>query len=272
AAALGRRRAAASARRFEAAFVILGTREAQSAMPESPKIVSPKLLAKLASGADQELFTVGSWADRLRTAPGSEAFTAQMGREWYQVKVPDPFCQEMMDYARAYLAGSPWWPHIWAHILRVTGWALALAPEAGIEADRAFLLGIFHDLGKLDEFKSGEPHEERGATLARQQLKNHFAADVVEHLACVIEKSADDADLCARLLHDADKLDKIGATGIARRLSTNFGMRNVPAALKRVQQEAERCPAMSFPTSRRLRKLKLDFTDEFLKKVDLSAV
>src|SRR5262249_50920562 len=160
----------------------------------------------------------------------------------------------------------------WAHILRVSGWALALAPEARIEPTHAFLLGIFHDLGKLDEINGGEPHEETGAKLARQHLKGHIAPDVVEQIACAIEKKAADADPYGLLLHDSDKLDKTGATGIARRLSTNIGTRNVPAALKRVQQEAERFPAMSFPTSRRLRKLKLDFTDEVLKKVDLSAV
>src|SRR5262245_39794076 len=124
-------------------------------MPEPPNPLSPKLLAKLAAGADKKLFTVDSWANRLRGVPGSEAFVAQLGREWYPITVPNPFCQQMMDFAREYLAGSPWWPHIWAHILRVTGYALALAPEADIDPAHAFLLGVFHDLGKLDEFSSG---------------------------------------------------------------------------------------------------------------------
>src|SRR5689334_1475346 len=142
-------------------------------MPEPSNRVSPRLLAKLAAGADQRLFNVDAWADRLLGIPGSEAFVAQMGREWYTVNIHDPFCQQMMDFARGYLSGSPWLPHIWAHILRVTGWALALAPESGVETDHAYLLGIFHDLGKLDESNGGEPHEQVGAELARQQLSGH---------------------------------------------------------------------------------------------------
>src|SRR5258708_10130009 len=163
-------------------------------MPEPSILVSPKLLAALAAGADQKFFTVAAWTDGLRGVPRAEAFITQMGREWSSMSVPDQLCQQMTDFARGYLSGSPWWPHIWAHILRVTGWALALAPEAGIEVPYALVLGIFHDLGKLDEINGGEPHEQVGAELARQQLSGNFAADVVGHLARVIQKTADSAD------------------------------------------------------------------------------
>src|SRR5438045_300795 len=88
------------------------------------------LLDGLAAGSDQALFSVKDWAFRLGDELAAHQFVGQLQKEWLPVAVPDEFCQQMLDFARDYLTWHPGWPHLWAHVLRVTGYALALAPQA----------------------------------------------------------------------------------------------------------------------------------------------
>src|SRR5690242_1544445 len=95
------------------------------------------LVECLAVGADQALFSADDWALRLGDDPVARQFADQLRAEWLPVSVPDEFCQQMMDFVRGYLQADVGWPHLWAHTLRVTGYALALAPEAGIDLAHA---------------------------------------------------------------------------------------------------------------------------------------
>jgi HD superfamily phosphodiesterase len=142
-------------------------------------------------------------------------------REWLPVAPPDAACRSVMDAVRAHLARHAVWPQVWAHVLRVTGNAVQLAPEVGLPPAHAFLLGVLHDAGKLDEAESGIDHALIGGVLARQQLATVLGLPLaaVEQIANAISKQAAADDSYLRLLREADKLDKIGATGIARRLS-----------------------------------------------------
>ena len=222
-----------------------------------------RLLTVLAVGANQPFFTAEEWAVRLQETPEAQAFSVQLQREWYPVTVPDALCQQMMDFAHDYLMPNEGWPHIWAHILRVTGAALALAPEAGVALNHAFMLGIFHDLGKLDEIISGQAHELVGADLLRATLNDHYPAQEIAHMANAIAKKASPRNPYMQLLFDADKLDKIGATGIARRVSISTGADHFVVTLLRVKQDAVNFPEMHFPASRQLADIKLDFTRQF---------
>lgn len=222
------------------------------------------LLDGLTAGVTQPLFSADDWALRLGDDPSAQQFINQMRQEWLPLTVPDEFCQQMMDFARGYLEPFAGWPHLWAHTLRVTGTALALAPEAGIEPAHAFLLGMFHDVGKLDELHNGGSHEQIGADVAREQLHTHFNRQIVTLLTNVIAKKSSPLNPYTRLIHDADKLDKIGATGIARRLSTSSGTQFAALALSRVEEDLHDFPDMHFPTSQRLAEGKRAFTEMFL--------
>jgi putative nucleotidyltransferase with HDIG domain len=223
-----------------------------------------RLLDRLAAGASQPLFSVDDWARRLGDEPAARSFIDQMREEWYPVTVPDDFCQQMMDFAREYLAWHPGWPHLWAHILRVTGMALVLAGEAEVDPAHAFLLGIFHDIGKLEEMRSQDTHEEIGARLAREKLDGHYSHQIAILFDNVIAKKASPFNPYSVLIHDADKLDKIGATGIARRLSTDSGPQFAAPGLRRVEDDLNIFPEMHFPTSQRLAENKIEFTEWFL--------
>src|SRR5262249_27725133 len=131
---------------------------------------SSRLLRALATGAGKQLFTVSDWATRLGDSAEAQAFLEQLRAEWLPMSVPDAFCQEMMDYGRNSLTWHVGWPLLWAHTLRVTGNALALMVEAKVEADHAFLVGLFHDLGKLEEITGGEMHEVIGARVLTEKL------------------------------------------------------------------------------------------------------
>ena len=65
-------------------------------------------------------------------------------------------------------------------------------------------------------------------------------------------------------LHDADKLDKIGATGIARRVSTDTSSHYLIVAMRKLRSDLQNFPDMHFPTSKRLASAKKEFTKDFL--------
>jgi putative nucleotidyltransferase with HDIG domain len=230
-----------------------------------------ELLGNLMAGAEQSIFSADDWALRLGDGPLALRCLTQMRREWQPISVGGDFCQQIMDKARAHIsAWHPGWPHLWAHTLRVTGMAQALAPEAGVDPEHAFLLGILHDIGKLDELRTGVDHELIGALMAHKLL--HGYADrcptpFADRITAAIAKRGSSSDPFVSLLYDADKLDKIGATGIARRLSTEKGASHVRFALRVVELDLEDFPEMHFATSRRLVKSKRAYTKSFIAQV-----
>lgn len=237
-------------------------------VPAFPLTELQVLLNNLAVGADKALFSVDDWSVQLGSDPTAQQFLDQMRREWQLITVPNEFCAAMMAFARNHLSAYTGWPHVWAHTLRVTGNALTLAAEANVEPEQAFLLAIFHDVGKLDELHYGVSHEEIGAQIVREQFASDLPPQLTNRIAEAIAKTARSSNAYTRLLHDSDKLDKIGATGLARRLSTNFGSQHRGLALRRVRSDAQTFPAMNHPTSDRLAALKKNFTAIFLASVD----
>ena len=238
-------------------------------MASSPLVQSEvkQIITALAAGADQRLFSSADWDSRLSGVPGSRVFMRQLRQEWRPSTPPDDFCRKMVDVVREHLHKHNGGPHIWAHTLRVTGNALMLASEADVEPQFAFLLGLFHDVGKLDEGLLGETHEEIGARIVTETLSATYSKSMVKLMAAVISKDASAINPFMRVLHDADKLDKIGATGIARRLSTQYGSQHVSTALRRVRSELETFRPMTFTFSKEMAEQKKDFTYTFLNAV-----
>jgi HD superfamily phosphodiesterase len=232
----------------------------------SYRIEYERLIALIGAATDAPFFSLEAWQAYL----GAETeivrtFSAQLAREWQPLCVPSALCQTVMAQAQAHLASSGLaWRNLWAHILRVTGNALLLADSAAISAEQAFLLGILHDVGKLDELKQGVSHELVGALMAQQWLAAELPAQTVERLAAAIAKRGALSDPLVQALHDADKLDKIGATGILRRLSSYSGAQNPAAALRLVLDELAHFPKMHFAESARLAERKRNFVAAFL--------
>ncbi len=224
------------------------------------------LLNGLLAGAGALLESVGDWAERLvndHSAGLAAQFVNQLDDEWFDALPPDSLCEEITGLVRRRLsAWHPGWPHLWGHILRVTGAAVALAEEENADPVAAYLMGICHDVAKLDEARTGEPHEEGGADFAGRVLRGHLSPAVIETIEAAIRKEDDGA--LGAILHDADKLDKIGAAGVLRRISTGTDPGWLPPALWRVGDDWERFPPMHYDLSIDLAHSKSDFLAWFL--------
>lgn len=224
------------------------------------------LLDGLLVGAGALLESPGDWAERLigdHASALAERFVEQLATEWFDAWPPDALCAAVTEQVRAHLsAWHPGWPHLWAHILRVTGLAVTLAEDVDLDPALAYLVGICHDVAKLDELRTSLPHEEAGAAFAAGVLQGHFPPETIAAIQAAICK-ADDGSL-ARILYDADKLDKIGATGVLRRVSTGTTHDWLAAALARVEQDAAYFPPMHFARSRALARDKRAFLAWFL--------
>lgn len=232
----------------------------------SYRVEYERLIALISAAADAPLFSLEAWQAYLGAETETvRLFSAQLAREWQPLHVPNALCQKVMAQTQTHLATSGLaWHNLWAHILRVTGNALLLARSAEISAEQAFLLGILHDVGKLDELKQGVSHELIGALMAQQWLEAELPAQTVERLAAAIAKRGAQDDPFVQVLHDADKLDKIGATGILRRLSSHVGEQNPSAALRLVLHELAHFPRMHFADSAQLAERKRNFVAAFL--------
>jgi uncharacterized protein len=110
--------------------------------------------------------------------------------------------------------------HDFDHVLRVLSLAVRIAREEGADLEVVRTAALLHDVGRAEEARTGCSHAEIGAERARFIL----AGLPPEKVAAVCEAIAghrfrgDQAPrtLEAQVLYDADKLDSIGAVGVAR--------------------------------------------------------
>ena len=205
------------------------------------------VLDRLLVGSDRVLESVGDWAEQL-TGEVDNSIVArvisQLDDEWYEADPPDTFCAEFSNRVRARMsARHSGWGHVWAHTLRVTGAALELADELDCDPVVVFLMAMCHDVAKLDEERLGEEHEELGAAFAAKTLRDYLNPSQIDAIQAAILKEGDD-DL-TQILHDADKLDKIGAAGLVRRVAPYTNRTWLSDALWRVRDDARYFPVMN---------------------------
>jgi uncharacterized protein len=120
------------------------------------------------------------------------------------------------------------------HIERVYNLALRLAREEGADLDTVKAAVLLHDIAraKEDEGKISD-HAEEGARMAKRILEDvDFPKNKIDQVVDCIEvhrfrKGATPKSLEAKILQDADRLDILGAVGIAR-VFTRGGWSNKP--------------------------------------------
>jgi len=112
--------------------------------------------------------------------------------------------------------------HDWEHVRRVHLNCLKLAKTDRVNVDVLRLAALLHDVGISHEMKEGVDHAVYSAGRARRIMRRHgVPADVVEAVCRAIASHRFGAGLKpetieGRTLQDADRLDAIGAIGIAR--------------------------------------------------------
>ena len=110
--------------------------------------------------------------------------------------------------------------HDFDHILRVLALAERIGVAEGAEMDVLRAAALLHDVGRDEAHSVGQDHAVYAATRARELLAG-AASDKVEAvieaiLAHRFRAGPPPKSLEGRVLFDADKLDAIGAIGVAR--------------------------------------------------------
>jgi uncharacterized protein len=110
--------------------------------------------------------------------------------------------------------------HDFDHVLRVLALAERFAEAEGADLEIVRAAALLHDIARGQGDRMTSDHAELGADLARHLLAGH-PAQKVEAVAHAIaahrfRTGPEPQTLEAKILHDADKLDAIGAIGVAR--------------------------------------------------------
>ncbi|NRR23197.1 HD domain-containing protein [Brevibacillus sp. MS2.2] len=112
--------------------------------------------------------------------------------------------------------------HDWQHNLRVMAMCERIGREEGADMEVLRLAALLHDIGRAEERQTGECHAEisarlAGEWLAERSMTEAFISRVQSAiLAHRFRKERPPHTLEEKILFDADKLDSIGAIGVAR--------------------------------------------------------
>jgi uncharacterized protein len=119
--------------------------------------------------------------------------------------------------------------HDFDHVLRVLALAERIAAAEGADVEIVRAAALLHDVARAETAGDGRCHAQVGAERARSILRDHPSERVaaVAHAIAAhrFRRGPVPATLEARVLFDADKLDAIGAVGVARAYAV-AGQRN----------------------------------------------
>ncbi|EST55448.1 hypothetical protein T458_06630 [Brevibacillus panacihumi W25] len=112
--------------------------------------------------------------------------------------------------------------HDWEHNLRVIGMCERIGRVEGAQMTVLRLAALLHDIGRAEERRTGECHAEISARHAQELLQREGReSGQIEQIQAAIlahrfRKERPPVTLEEKILFDADKLDSIGAIGVAR--------------------------------------------------------
>lgn len=124
-----------------------------------------------------------------------------------------------IEEARRYYEGADA-THDFDHVLRVLALAERLALAEGADLEIVRTAALLHDVARGHADRLAIDHAQAGAEVARRLLAGHppERVEAVAHAIAAHRFRSGPAPetVEARVLHDADKLDAIGAIGVAR--------------------------------------------------------
>ena len=127
------------------------------------------------------------------------------------------------DFAKLHFSNAKY-SHDWEHTLRVYNLCLHIGQKEGADLEVLSIAAYLHDIGRThqDQSKGTICHAEKGAEMAREILTVHPIPEEKREniIHCILShrfrNRHEPQTLEAKVLFDADKLDAIGAVGIAR--------------------------------------------------------
>ncbi|WP_457590832.1 HD domain-containing protein [Geoglobus sp.] len=161
-------------------------------------------------------------------------------------------------------------PHDSDHVQRVVRIALMIAEHEGGDVEAIRTAAELHDIAR-----SEENHAIRGAELAREILvrMGHSEEFVEKVCHCIAAHSfssgVEPETLEAKILSDADKLDAIGAIGVARAfMYSGEKGRSIHDTLKHFEEKLLRLKDMMYTeTGRRIAEERHRFLSEFYERL-----
>jgi len=131
--------------------------------------------------------------------------------------------EKVKEFAEKLLKDNKCSAHNMDHVMRVYNNALLLAKDENVDMEVIRIAALLHDIGSIKEYESSTfDHAIEGAKLAEPFLeKLKLPKDKIQHiLDCIVshryrtdQKPKTEE---AKIIFDADKLETIGAIGIAR--------------------------------------------------------
>lgn len=139
----------------------------------------------------------------------------------YLVEGEDDDVRRIASIARRYMANDIG-GHDWYHVLRVFNLCVKIGSKLNVDLKALKIAALLHDIGLMYEFKFNIDHAVKSAELAREILQGlGYHRGLIDKVYSIILNhrygvGRDTELLEAKVLQDADRLDAIGAIGIAR--------------------------------------------------------
>ncbi len=139
------------------------------------------------------------------------------------MKISSKIIKEVKEKAKSFFVNASGC-HDWDHVERVYNLSLKIAEKEGADMNILKLAAYLHDIGRKEEMDGGGKvcHAENGVVLAESILfPYNLDEDIVENIKhCILSHRYRNGykpkTIEAKILFDADKLDSIGAVGVAR--------------------------------------------------------
>ena len=192
--------------------------------------------------------------------------------------ISDPGSIELVErtreYARHFFEREG--THGFSHVERVFNLCIHIGKEEGADLEVLALASLLHDVARpLESAGKVEDHAAEGARIARHFLRSlGYPEEKVEAVAHAIEahrfsRGPEPETLEARILSDADKLDAIGAVGIARvfMYSGEHG-RSIEDSLAHFEEKILKLRDLMYTeTAKRIAGERHRFTVEFIERI-----
>jgi uncharacterized protein len=135
----------------------------------------------------------------------------------------DSIIEAIKGFAGSHFSNAKY-SHDWEHTERVYRLCMHIGEIEGADLEALAIAAFLHDIGRThqDKAKGGICHAEKGGEIAREILKRYPIPEEKKEniIHCILthrfRNNHVPQTLEAKVLFDADKLDAIGAMGIAR--------------------------------------------------------
>lgn len=114
--------------------------------------------------------------------------------------------------------------HSLEHTVRVANTCIDIAKRLGASIDTLLTAALFHDVGRVEEEKTGRCHADISAEMAREYLEKQEKYDMIPEVCDAIKSHRFSTKIQpkfkeGKILKDADALDALGIIGLYRAIS-----------------------------------------------------